>query len=67
MALESDYSGSGCCGNCGFDPPAWRTGLKGSGVGSSHCGSAVANPLGICEDVGLITGPAQWAKDLVLP
>ena len=36
-------------------------------LGSSHCGSAVANPDSIYEDVGLIPRPAQWVKDLALP
>ena len=33
---------------------------------SSHCGSAVANPTKIHEDVGLIPGLAQQVKDLAL-
>lgn len=35
--------------------------------GSSLCGLAVMNPTSIQWDVGLITGPAQWVKDPVLP
>ena len=33
--------------------------------GSSHCGSAVTNPVSIHEDLGLIPGLTQWVKDLV--
>ena len=33
---------------------------------TSHCGSAVINPSSIHEDMDLIPGPAQWAKDLAL-
>ena len=31
--------------------------------GSSHCGSAVMNPIGNCKDAGLIPGLAWWVKD----
>ena len=31
---------------------------------SSRCGSAVMNPTGIHEDVGLMSGLAQWIKGL---
>ena len=34
---------------------------------SSHCGSVVKNPTRIHGDAGLIPGPIQWVKDLVLP
>ena len=34
---------------------------------SSRCGSAVMNLTSIHEDVGLIPGLDQWAKDLVSP
>ena len=27
----------------------------------------VTNPTSICEDVGVVTGLAQWVKNLVLP
>ena len=36
-------------------------------VGSSHHGSAVMNPTGIHEDVGLIPGLTQGVKKLALP
>ena len=56
--------------------PAWHRGLKGFGIamsctvrcrGASHWGSAVINPTGIQEEVGLIPALAQWVKDPVLP
>ena len=35
--------------------------------GSSCCGSALKNPTSIHEDAGLIPGPTQWVKAMVLP
>ena len=35
--------------------------------GSSHHGSVVAKLTSIHEHAGLIPGPTQWAKDLMLP
>ena len=40
---------------------------KAKNIQSSRCGSAVTNPTGIHEDVGLTAGPAQWVKDPMLP
>ena len=36
-------------------------------LGSSHLGTVEANPTRNHEVVGLIPGPAQWAKDPALP
>ena len=34
---------------------------------SSHCGAGEMNLISIQEGESLITGPAQWVKDLALP
>ena len=34
---------------------------------SSHCGSAVMNPISSYEYSNSSPGPAQWVKDLALP
>ena len=34
---------------------------------SSHCGLAVMNLTSMDEDMGSISGVAQWVKDLMLP
>ena len=34
---------------------------------TSHCGSAVMNPVSTHEDMALIPGLAQWVKDPQLP
>ena len=41
--------------------------MKNSIYRSSHCGSAVTNPVSIHEDVASIPGLVQWIKDPVLP
>ena len=41
--------------------------IKNDSTQSSHCGSAVMNLTSIRENMGLISGLAQWVKDLVLP
>ena len=40
--------------------------LGGIASRSSLCGSLVMNSTSIHEDVGLIPGPTQWAKDPAL-
>ena len=44
-----------------------KKGIRSSGLGSSHRGSAVTNATSIHEDEGSIPGLAQWVKDLPLP
>ena len=44
-----------------------KTVAKNMEVWNSHCGSGEMNPTSIHKDTGLIPGPAQWVKDLVLP
>ena len=43
-----------------------RSNVPSDYVGSSHCGLVVKSLTGIHEDVGLISGLAQWVKDPVL-
>ena len=40
--------------------------INDSVYGSSHCGSAVMNPIRIYQDTGSIPGLSQWVKDLAL-
>ena len=45
---------------------AFEDGPKGSEGGSSHCGSAVANPTSIHKDSDSIPGLARWVEDPML-
>ena len=47
-------------GTCG----ALRRISKEMEIGRSYCGSVVMNSASMHEDMGLITGLAQWIKDL---
>ena len=45
----------------------WGDECKNLHMRSSHCGSAVTNPVSIHDDASSISGPAQWVKDPALP
>ena len=47
--------------------PREREGKKKKRIGSSHCGKWINDLVSLCGIAGLIPGPVQLVKDLVLP